>query len=52
MSVFVYMNKSKQVDDPDHLKVFANRDAANALQASLFASHATLSRLLSRRRGI
>ena len=30
MSVFVYVNTSNQVGDPDHLKVFANRDAADA----------------------
>ena len=30
MSVFVYVNTSKQVGDPDHLKVFADRDAADA----------------------
>jgi hypothetical protein len=28
MTVFVYVNTSKQVGDPDHLKVFANADAA------------------------
>ena len=28
MTVFVYVNTSKQVRDPDHLKVFANADAA------------------------
>ena len=27
MTVFVYVNTSKQVGDPDHLKVFANADA-------------------------
>jgi hypothetical protein len=30
MSVFVYVNTSKQVGDPDPLKVFADRDAADA----------------------
>jgi hypothetical protein len=30
MSVFVYVNTSKQVGDPDHLKVFADHDAADA----------------------
>ena len=30
MSVFVYVNTSKKVGDPDHLKVFANADAAEA----------------------
>ena len=30
MTVFVYVNTSKQVGDPDHLKVFANADAAEA----------------------
>ena len=28
MTVFVYVNTSKQVGDPDHLKVFANAEAA------------------------
>jgi hypothetical protein len=28
MSVFIYVNTSKQVGDADHLKVFANVDAA------------------------
>ena len=28
MTVFVYVNTSKQVGDADHLKVFANQDAA------------------------
>jgi hypothetical protein len=28
MTVFVYVNASKQVGDVDHLKVFANEDAA------------------------
>ena len=28
MTVFVYVNTSKQVGDPDHLKVFANQEAA------------------------
>ena len=27
-TVWVYVNTSKQVGDPDHLKVFANEDAA------------------------
>jgi hypothetical protein len=27
-TVFVYVNTSKQVGDPDHIKVFANQDAA------------------------
>jgi hypothetical protein len=30
MTVFVYVNTSKQVGDPDHLKVFANQEAAQA----------------------
>ena len=30
MTVFVYVNTSQQVGDPDHLKVFANADAADA----------------------
>jgi hypothetical protein len=29
MTVFVYVNTSKQVGDKDHLKVFASPDAAN-----------------------
>jgi hypothetical protein len=28
MTVFVYVNTSKQIGEPDHLKVFANADAA------------------------
>ena len=28
MSVFIYVDTSKQVGDKDHLKVFANEDAA------------------------
>jgi hypothetical protein len=28
MTVFVYINTRKRVGDPDHLKVFANADAA------------------------
>jgi hypothetical protein len=28
MTVFVYVNTSKQVGDADHIKVFANPDAA------------------------
>ena len=28
MSVFVYVNTSKRVGDPEHIKVFANQDAA------------------------
>ena len=28
MTVFVYVNTSKQIGDVDHLKVFANADAA------------------------
>jgi hypothetical protein len=28
MTVFVYVNTSKQVGDPDHIKVFATDDAA------------------------
>jgi hypothetical protein len=30
MTVFVYVDTSKQVGDRDHLKVFANADAAEA----------------------
>jgi hypothetical protein len=29
MTVFVYVDTSKQVADPDHLKVYANADAAD-----------------------
>jgi hypothetical protein len=28
MTVFVYVNTAKQVGDKDHIKVFANQDAA------------------------
>jgi hypothetical protein len=28
MTVLIYVNTNKQVGDPDHLKVFANPDAA------------------------
>jgi hypothetical protein len=28
MTVLIHVNTSKQVGDPDHLKVFANADAA------------------------
>jgi hypothetical protein len=28
MTVFVYVNTTKQVGDKDHIKVFANADAA------------------------
>ena len=28
MTVLIYVNTSKQVGDPDHLRVFANVDAA------------------------
>jgi hypothetical protein len=28
MTVFVYVNTSKQVGDPEHIKVFENVDAA------------------------
>ena len=28
MTVFVYVNASKQVGDKEHIKVFANQDAA------------------------
>ena len=30
MTVLIYLDTSKQVGDPDHLKVFANTDAAEA----------------------
>ena len=29
MTVWIYTDTSKQVGDSDHLKVFANQDAAN-----------------------
>ena len=29
MTVFIYVNTSKQVGDKDHLKVFANQHAAD-----------------------
>jgi hypothetical protein len=28
MTVWIYVNTSRQVDDADHIKVFANQDAA------------------------
>ena len=28
MTVLIYVDTSKQVGDPDHLKVFSNQDAA------------------------
>ena len=28
MTVFIYVNTSKQVGDPEHIKIFANQDAA------------------------
>jgi hypothetical protein len=30
MTVFIYVNTSKQVGDRDHLKAFATEDAADA----------------------
>ena len=30
MTVWIYVDSSKQVGDPDHLKVFANADVADA----------------------
>ena len=30
MTVLIYVDTSKQAGDPDHLKVFANADAAEA----------------------
>ena len=30
MTVLIYVDTNKQVGDPDHLKVFANLDAAQA----------------------
>ena len=29
MTVLIYVNTSKQVGDPEHIKVFANEDAAD-----------------------
>jgi hypothetical protein len=29
MTVFIYVDTSKEVGDPDHLKVFANAEAAD-----------------------
>jgi hypothetical protein len=29
MNVFIYVDTSQEVGDPDHLKVFANADAAD-----------------------
>jgi hypothetical protein len=31
-TVLIYVNTSKQVGDPDHLKVFANADAAEMVR--------------------
>ena len=33
MTVLIYVNTSKQVGDPDHLKVFVNQDAAETWSA-------------------
>jgi hypothetical protein len=33
MTVLIYVNTSKQVGDSDHLKVFANEDAAENMAA-------------------
>jgi len=30
LTVWIYVNTSKQVGDPDHVKVFANEEAAQA----------------------
>ena len=30
MTVLIYVDTNKQVGDPDHLKVFANEDAAES----------------------
>jgi hypothetical protein len=37
MTVFVYVNTSKQVGDADHIKVFTNVDAAGMHMARDFA---------------
>jgi hypothetical protein len=37
MTVLIYVDRSKQVGDPDHLKVFANAEAA----ATWFAENDT-----------
>jgi hypothetical protein len=36
MTVFIYVNTSKQVGDVDHLKVFANADAAETWEGVAF----------------
>jgi hypothetical protein len=33
MTVWIYVDTSKQVGDPDHLKVFATTDGATSLRA-------------------
>jgi hypothetical protein len=35
MTVFVYVNSSKQVGDPEHIKVFATTDAAETWFAEI-----------------
>jgi hypothetical protein len=37
MTVLIYVDTSKQVGDKDHLKVFANQDAASVIFVSKFA---------------
>ena len=34
MTVFIYVDTSKQVGDKDHLKVFANEDAMERVRES------------------
>ena len=35
MTVLIYVDTSKQVGDPEHLKVFANAGAAEALRKTI-----------------
>jgi hypothetical protein len=43
MTVLIYVNTSKQVGDPEHLKVFANADAAETwLQENDPAWHSSM----------
>jgi hypothetical protein len=51
MTVFVYVNTSKQVGDAEHIKVFANQDAAVAeamATACLSSGRVIVSRLMAR----
>ena len=40
MTVLIYVNTSKQVGDPEHLKVFANADAAKHGSRKIGRRHA------------